>query len=345
MRAAPLTLVLFAACVAPGPGADSPDADLADPGGPDAGVLPPLGEGLVTLAGSSQPGYVDGDRAVARFANPVNVVALADGAVLVCDFDNGRLRRVDGDGQTSTLVETPAGFARPFGAVRDRDVVWIQTDRNAAGEPGGALWKLELDGPTLHLIRDDAGRYRGLAVRADGKLVLADQQRHVIDVLDPDDGAITRLAGMPQATGQVDDAGTAARFDTPLDVIALPDNDVLVADHGNGAIRRVTAAGVVSTFTTGLASPAGLARGADGTIYVSDPEAGVVRRLDAAGTTMTTFAGSGEAGHGDDADPRAGQLHGLEGIDVSVDGAYLFVADGSRGEDLPYHFVRRISID
>jgi sugar lactone lactonase YvrE len=365
MRSAALLLVLASACAAPGdgppdppdpsgdPDAGQPDPD-AEPGTePDAGApdaapephpLPPLAAGLATLAGAPTAGHIDGERGLARFANPVNVTVLPDSAVLVCDFDTGQLRRVAADGATTTLVTPPAGFARPFGAALDGDRVWIQTDRNAAGAPGGALWKLDLDGPSLELVRDDAGRYRGMAVRDDGKLVLADQLRHVVDVLDPATGSITRLAGTDGADGLVDDAGADARFDLPVDVIAVPGNAVLVADYGNGAIRRVDADGEVTTFATGLTTPSGLARGADGAIFVSDPDAGVIHRLSADGATRTTFAGSGTAGHADDADPLAGQLHGLEGIDVSDDGAYLFVADGSRGEDVPYHYVRRVSL-
>ena len=60
--------------------------------------------------------------------------------------------------------------------------------------------------------------------------------------------------------------------------------------------------------------------------------------------SVTTVAGTGTRGYLDAEDPLAAQLFGLEGIDVSADGSYLYVADGSGGEDLPYHRVRRLTL-
>ncbi len=326
-----------------GPDAMIPDAGVLDAASPDAGELPPLGAGLATLSGAATSGYVDGARGVARFDNPVNIAALADGGVVVADFYNSRLRRVDADGTTSTLVTTPVGFLRPFGLARAGTTLWVQTDRNSTAASGGALWRVDLTVPSITLEYDNLGVYRGVAVLSDGRLVLSNHVRHVVSIYDPTTDTLTPLAGALDQPGNVDATGADARFMLPTDVAVLPGDVIVVADLGNGAIRRVTLDGVVTTYATGLTSPQGLAVAPDGTLYITEPDSGTIRHHD--GATLTLVAGTGTPGYADDPDPLAGQLHGLEGLDVSTDGQYLFVANGSRGEDLPYHFVRRVSLD
>src|SRR4051794_32197374 len=83
-------------------------------GGDDGGGMRPgFTNGVSTLAGDSVAGYVDGDREVNLFHNPVNV-AFRDGLVYVADFDNSKLRSVASDGNTATVIDMPA-FSRPFG--------------------------------------------------------------------------------------------------------------------------------------------------------------------------------------------------------------------------------------
>src|SRR5688500_13562231 len=59
---------------------------------------------VATLAGCAAQGDADGVRTDARFANPTNVAIGPDGTVFVTDFDNGRLRAIDRDGTTRTVV-------------------------------------------------------------------------------------------------------------------------------------------------------------------------------------------------------------------------------------------------
>ncbi len=343
---ATVTLTALVACLGPGsgPGPD-PDDDSAevDAGVPVVEELPPLGDGVGTLSGASTAGRTDGRRGVARFANPVNVAVGADGGLVVCDFDNGLLRVVGADGDTTTPFTLPAGFARPFGLVRNGGTLWVQTDRATTGAPTGALWRVSLADHRISLVRDGFGRFRGLGVLSDGRLVGADYQQHVVSIIDPATGAATPLAGAANQAGKLDATGSAARFDTPYDLLVLPGDDVVIADQGNHVLRKVSLDGSVVTLAGTFASPQGLARDGLGRIYVSDPATATISRIATDGT-ISVIAGAGIPGHKDDADPRAAMFFGLEGIDVSVDGSHLYVADGSGGEDLPYHRVRRLSL-
>ncbi|HUQ06761.1 MAG TPA: hypothetical protein VM261_29865 [Kofleriaceae bacterium] len=358
-----LVLATLVACTGGGGGGPDPDPGDVDAGSnpspdaanpsPDAGPdappmveeLPPLTDGLRTLSGASVPGRVDGIRTIARFNNPVNVATDGAGGVVVCDFDNGILRRVDASGTATTPITMPTGFARPFGAVRSGTTLFIQTDRSTAGTATGALWKIDLATNVATLVRDNFGRYRGLGVLSDGRLVGAEYLQHVVSIIDPTTGVATVLAGTPGQSGLVNAGGADARFSTPYDVVVVPGDDIVVADFANHVVRKVSLDGNVVTLAgTGFTSPQGLARGTDGTIYVSDPGAAKILAIAASDNAVTTVAGTGTPGYLDDNNPLVAQLYGLEGIDVSADGAYLFVADGTGGEDVPHHRIRRITL-
>jgi sugar lactone lactonase YvrE len=72
---------------------------------------------------------------------------------------------------------------------------------------------------------------------------------------------VTTLAGTAGAAGSADGTGAAARFHFPDGVAVDSAGNVYVADTSNHTIRKVTAAGVVTT----LAGTAGTAGSADGT--------------------------------------------------------------------------------
>lgn len=91
-----------------------------------------------------------------------------------------------------------------------------------------------------------------------------------------------------------------------------------------------------------LSKPQGLAATAGGDIYVTDLGNFRVRRI--SGGLVSTFAGTGVAGHADRDDRLAAQLYGLEGLAVAADGSMAFVADGSRGTTLPYNRIRSIKL-
>lgn len=353
-----------------GDGDGASDDDGADGGGPpppsDGGIVieqVPLIEGLTTLAGVGIAGVQDGDRNNALFNNPVNLVMTPDGDFIVADFDNSLIRRVTpaGDVATINLEPTTGVFRRPFGLFISDDTLYIQTDGNSLGRPtdmgAGALWRMPLDGGSPELVRDVPGRSRGMVELPDGRIAMAFYQQHTVQIWDPISNTLTAdFAGMNNTPAFADAQSTAARFNAPYDMIVLDDGSLLVSDFSNHRLRRVDMQGNVTTFAgTGVAgrddgplatatfnAPQGLAKDAAGNIYVTDTGSYLVRRISPDGQ-VTTIAGNGSAGYTDSEDPLAGQLYGVEGIDVGNDG-YLYIADGTRGEPLPYHRIRRLTL-
>lgn len=357
-----LTALALAACGG-SEGAESSEGDVegdVDDVSGEVGALdqPPLTDGLATLAGHATAGDVDGSRRRALFDNPVNVVVDGGGRILVADYHNSKIRRVDADGDVVTASGAPLEglFVRPFGLALAGDTLYVQTDGDSMGTMGGALWRMDLGRGTPELLLDSAGKVRGVAVLPDGRVALADHQQHTLRLFDPDTRTVTLLAGANGLPGFQDGTGAGARFNAPYDVEVTDGGDLLVSDRGNNRIRRVTMAGEVTTWAgTGAAgvangdraiatfsAPQGLAMDDDGSLYVCDSGNFVVRRIAADGS-VSTVAGSGTPGHADSEDPMAGEIFGLEGLDVA--GGRLFIADGNRGETGPYHRVRRLTLD
>ena len=151
------------------------------------------------------------------------------------------------------------------------------------------------------------------------------------------------LAGTTDGPGLQDGLGTAARISTQSGGMALtPAGDVLIADPGNHRIRKLSAAGQLTTMAGGGATasdlsdpgpryldgsstaarfnaPQAVAVDAAGNTYVADTGNHVVRKIDPSGN-VTTLAGQvGVFGNSDGAGTAA-TLYSPTSIAVDKDG-------------------------
>ena len=331
--------------------------------GSDAGVDAghdydvPFTSGTSTVAGGPGAGWVDGPRKDAQFANPVNV-AYRDHRLYVADFDGGKIRVIDlVTYETSTLI-SQTNFQRPFAlAFGADDTLYASTDNDENGTHSlmtGTIWRIPPGAHSAAVVASGIGRPRGLAVLPDGRLAVSDYVHHVVELADPATGNVSLLAGAWDTPGTTDATGADARFAIPYGLAVRSDGALVIADYGNHRIRLLTLDGITTTiagsapgFADGEPSaalfrhPQAVAIAANGDIYVTDSDNFRVRLI--AGTTVTTIAGDGTGSYRDDDDPLQSQLYGLEGLAVVADGSMVYVADGSRGTDLPFNRIRQIA--
>ena len=170
---------------------------------------------VTTIAGSANapPGSANGAGSVARFSGPEGLAVDAAGNVYVADSGNHLIRKIAAGG----LVSTIAGAAGIAGS--------------ADGQGGAARFNMPL----------------GIAVDGNGNLVVADGLNSTVRAITPG-GLVSTLAGSAGNAGTTDGTGAAARFGSRLQGLAFdPAGNVYVADRNNSTIRKVTAAGVVTT--------------------------------------------------------------------------------------------------
>lgn len=216
------------------------------------------------LAGSTVGSFVNGKAGQARFFHPAGVAVDKDDNVLVADKNNHCIRKIDPDGNVTTL----AGNENPG---------W--TDRKGVDA--------NFNSPS------------DLAIYADGNVFVADQMNHCIRMISPD-GDVSTIAGTGRA--EFNDASSKkASFNSPTGIAVDTSGNLFVADRMNNRIRKVvkesetkwrvsTIAGNGGTaFVDGKAEtssvfhPFGVAVSTDGNVFFTDSSNRKVRVVHVSG--------------------------------------------------------------
>ena len=224
----------------------------------------------------------------ATFRVVVCVVNDSAGNLYICTANNGGIFRVSPDQMVTRI----------FGSEVAGDSVIGSRD---AGDGGPAL---RAQGAPVDAVVDDLG------------VVYFAQSRRVRRI--GLDGIVTTFAGGSEG-GAAGDGGpaVAAQLRSPQNLALGPDGSIYVSDTGNGRIRRIDPAGVISTvagttppapglpgrFEDGisaleanLAGPRGLEVAPNGDVYFCDSGSRRVRKVSAQTGLITTVAGVGGQG-------------------------------------------------
>lgn len=195
---------------------------------------------------TNTPGSANGSLSQARFNGPTAMASDAAGNLYIADAENHVIRRI-----------TPAGIVSTFAGT-------VGSSGSTNGVGGTARFN----------------RPFGIAADNAGNLYVADTSNHTVRKIVISSASVSTLAGTAGSTGTTDGTGAAARFNTPVNVACDAAGNVYVTDYSNRTIRKITPAGVVTTFagtpnTVGNSpiyfnTPWGIAVDAAGNVYVSD---------------------------------------------------------------------------
>lgn len=248
------------------------------------------GSRLEPLAGTGRRGYSgDGGSAKrARLNRPFAVAVEDDGAVLIADRGNDRVRRVNEFGTITTLIGGPPPPHRDLpGPIPDfRPIEWSDRGRSTS-----------LSSPS------------GLAVTADGGVLVADTGNNVIRRLAYGITTVVAGNGTPGFSGDGEFA-LGAELAAPVGIVPTADGGFLFAERDHQRVREVSPSGVLRTVAgdgnvgrapphapaerSPLAWPAGVAALGSGGALIADTNAHAILRVDADGG-LTKIAGAERA--------------------------------------------------
>ena len=195
---------------------------------------------------------------------PTGIDVAPDGSLLVVESGLRRLVRVNpATGRLTPLVDLvkPWGVARAAtGSSYVSDLGWVKRV-----DPGRA--------PQIVATVDPGVEVGPLTVTPAGDVVYSTVSA-VYRLAHGTSGAPERLAG-----------GTP--FLGPHGIAVSADGSLLVSDTGNGLIRRIGAAGSVTTFAA-IGSPRGIDVAPDGSVYVAGGDEHRIVHLDASGKRLGT---------------------------------------------------------
>jgi sugar lactone lactonase YvrE len=249
--------------------------------------------GTVTvIAGVGTPGYSGdgGPAAQAAIGGFVDGLAVdAAGNLFFADVDNLRVRRIAPDGTIATVAGNgKAGFSGDGAKATDATL------------SEGAIWNVAVDSA--------------------GNLYIADGGNHRVRKVDTN-GIITTVAGNGTETFSGDGGkATEAGIPGPDGLFIDAAGNLYIGDSTDQRIRKVDPSGVISTIAgTGeegfsgdgakateaqINAPENLTVDTAGNVYFADAENNRIRRIAPDGT-ITTIAGTGEAGFAGDNGPAA----------------------------------------
>jgi hypothetical protein len=275
------------------------------------------------LAGAAgQQGSTDGTGVAALFRQPNGVAQDSAGNVYIADTGNSLIRKVTAAGVVTTLAGSSSNQAYRDGVgtaawFNASTALTIDSLGNVfvADTANSVIRKIATDGTVTTLAgtagstgsadgTSAAARFNqpaGIIVDSAGNLYVSDTNNHTIRKV-TSAGVVTTLAGLAGVSGSSDGTGTAAQFNLPRGLCYDGSGNLYVADTANSSIRKVTTAGVVTTFA-GLSTVSGLLDGtgieswfnqprdvkidSSGNLYVADTGNAAIRKITAAGVVTT----------------------------------------------------------
>jgi NHL repeat len=313
-----------------------------------------------TFAGSGVPGSADGQGVAATLKFPTGVASDSFGNLYVAEQSNNAIRKITPGGLVSTFAGSGVvgkadgqGLAATFSApnktaVDSANNVYVTDTNNFLIRkitPSGLVSTFAGSGVAgtadgLGAAASFLGGFGGITVDASGNVYVTDSPDvggSFVRKISPA-GLVSTLAGSA-TTGYADLLGAAARFDGAQEIVVDSSNNLYVADFQNHVVRKVTPAGLVSTFAgsgvqqhvngTGTGASfsqlQGLAIDSANNIYVGDRFNYVIRKVTPAGV-VTDFAGKLFNNGMVDGPLGVAKFEDLVGLGIDPTGN-LFVAD------------------
>jgi len=303
---------------------------------------------VTTIAGTGSNGNTNGTGLSATFDNPASITIDPSGNLFVSDLGNNLIRKITLDcitpstptisgnltfltGGSTTLTSSLASAyiwsngattqsitVNTAGSYTVRVISGTCTSATSATSTvqlqqynvttfAGSITDGNVNGTGPFALLSNPS---GIVVDGNGNFYVTDYNTNRIRKI-TSGGAVTNFAGSGE-NSFADGSSTSAAFSGPYGIAIDGSGNLYIADQSNNRIRKITPAGVVSTFagsgnfgyadgngnTASFRSPSGVAVDAQDNVYVADLGNNRIRKITPAGV-VSTLAGSGSYSHAD----------------------------------------------
>jgi hypothetical protein len=321
-------------------------------------------DSVTTLAGQALvSGATNGVGTNALFSDPAAIVVDTSGNFFVADSVNNATRKIATNGVVTTVAGqlgvsgsndgtgTNAQFSDPSGIAIDgsgnlfvsdtgNDTIRKVTPAGVVSLIAGVAGQSDFsNGPAAMAYFSSP---LGIIVTTNGTIFVADSGNHCIRAIS--NSVVSTFAGTPGVWGTNDGAAGVAQFNGPVGLVRDGQGNLFVSDSNNHTIRKITPAGVVSTWAGSpgvdgcvdgkaqaarFCKPAELAMDAQGELFVADSFNSVIRKISSAGQVSTV---SGLAGVPGSADGINGQGRFFNPYGLAVAPSGMLVVDDTYNE-------------
>ncbi|WP_462250257.1 NHL repeat-containing protein [Ferruginibacter sp.] len=252
------------------------------------------------LAGNGNPGFTNGTGANAQLFYPQQITIDAAENVFVVGGYNGvydKVRKITPNGTVTAIAGngTPgysdgdgvnAQFKNPFGIVSD-----LQGNLFVSDADNHKIRKINSANVVSTFASGGFNEPSGITIDASGNLYVADTYNNRIKKITPA-GIVSIVAGTGTG-GYKDGTSDVAQFNWPTGIAVDKDGNLFIGDALNHRIRKITPAGVVSTYAgTGVQGfadgessvaifnlPTQIAVDKEGNVYVADTYNNRIRKI------------------------------------------------------------------
>lgn len=318
---------------------------------------------LQTVAGAEWSLGEGGAATAAYLVKPGAVVVATDQSLIIADTENGRIRKVDVQGNISTLAGSQVELNKFKGENSPAIEATLSYVYALALDAQDNIYFADMYFDRIRKITVATGmistvvnafRPTGVVLDAQSNVYYTESDRHRVIRWNAASGSRDTIAGTGVA-GFSGDGGPArdAKINGPQGLALDLQGNLYITDQSNHCIRKVDAQGVISTVAgvggnwgydgdnlvatvSRLKYPHAVVVDAQGNLYISDRNSTRIRTVNAISGIMSTVAGTGDIGFsGDGAAATQATLNFPQGL--ALDGAgSLFVADSRN------HRIRKI---
>lgn len=199
---------------------------------------------ITTVAGTSIAGdNGDGLAVNCQLNAPNGLWVRKDGAFYILDLNNNKIRKVDTEGQMTTIVHDENGISLGRG-------LWVSEHEDTIWYASGSAIKQWISDSGISIFASGFGGLGNIVQSPDGAIIATDRVASKVFRIDQS-GTVTHIAGNGSSIGNDGVPAIEAAFDEVRGVWCMSDGSYFLATHQGSQVWYVDVEGIAHLFLDG----------------------------------------------------------------------------------------------